>query len=215
MQSSADPAWVPTVGVVITALGALTVAFLTQIGARKGERNATFAKAVEALGDQTAASKRATGIAILTQMASTAGPASSYYKDAIETLSSYVRFERDMYCRDAVLQALRRLDAGHQLATEMLRKNLQDDLLRQIAQYAAKENFDPTDSRGQDAMVQTAPDSRQVIRETLSKEKAKLPEQLAFAKNFPPSEDRSFFAWSIRLTARDLSRMPPTSRSEF
>jgi hypothetical protein len=150
-------------------------------------------------------SKRATGVSILTEMASPGGKLDrAYFRSAVETLCSYVRFDRDMYCRDAVFNALRRLNAGSDTAKKLLDDNLHQDLLRQIAEYAAYEQLGL--EAAEEQLVVAAPEAGSIVRTAFAKEKVELAKQLSFAETFRPSGNRTDLAWSVRLTARDLAR---------
>ena len=182
--------------------------YLTQASTRKSEQNATFAKAIEALADATP-SRRATGISMLTQMAIPSGmPDRRYFHSTVETLCSYVRFERDLYCRDAAFNALRQLNADDADAMQTLYRNLLDDLTRHIAKFAVTQCLN-VDTDVNDLLT-TAPEAQTVIKDSLPKVRSDLNKQLAFAKSFPPTGDRLSQAWSIRLDARDLARRRST-----
>lgn len=208
MQKADTSGWIAPVasiaGVVITALVAVSTAFWAQAGTRQSERNARFTEAIQMLGDPTP-SKRATGVSILAEMALPGGKRDAeYFRSAVEALCLYVRFDRDMYCRDAVFNAIKRLKAQDEPAVQTLRSNLREDLLRQIGEFAAANGLNLENAEHN--LLEAAPEAAKVLAAVFSDEHAELESQLASARAFPPAEDSMFLVWSVRLTGRDLAR---------
>jgi hypothetical protein len=198
-----SPAWVSIVGVVITAVAGILGIFFTQAATRKGEQDVAFAKAASSLGDGEKR-VRVTGIATIAQMAMADGQRTSYYEAAVETLCSYVRFERDMWCRDAVFDVLTHLNAIGAPSARRLLLNLRADLIRQIAEYAARRDLEIASESVE--LLKTAPEAEEILADIMSRNETDFARQLRFAQAFPSNEAVIDLAWNIRLAARDLKR---------
>lgn len=203
-MAAESPAWVNIAGVVITAVAGILGIFLTQAAARRADRDAVVAKAIASLGDGEKG-VRATGIATLAQMAMSGGKRTCYYESAVETLCSYVRFERDMWCRDAVFDALTHLQGLDSLTAKKLFRNLSIDLIRQIAEYAARNGLEIGPQSKE--LLMTAPEAGGILQRLMSSNEAEFTRQIEFAKAFASNEKLIDLAWNIRLSARDLARV--------
>jgi len=199
------------IAAAITAIVSVVTVVANQRQAASNRRDDQFNAAVAALRDDNPR-MRAIAVSTLVQFAVPSSEADPrYFNNVVDALYTMARFERDIYVNDHFFQALARLlEINSTLLRRrlhMLQENLQADLLRQIAEYAAKQHEHDAD-RILAGVYEFAPEGRPAIEKIAVAQKDAMLRQLNAERLLgePPYNDRDL-KWTIRMTGMKLAHV--------